>query len=57
MKSCDYRICLMSKSGGGGQMGGRQEVKDGLTRVKLAENLCSDSFRDTQAGRSKWYKK
>lgn len=42
----------MSERGGGGQMGGRQEVKDGLTRAKLAENLRSDSYRDTQAGRS-----
>lgn len=31
---------------------GQQEVKDGLTRAKLAEDLCCDSYGDTQAGRS-----
>lgn len=27
---------------------GREEVKDGLTRAKLAENVCSDSDGDTR---------
>lgn len=33
-------------------MGGRQEVKDGLTSAELAVNVCGDSSGDAQAGRS-----
>lgn len=34
------------------EQGERQEVKDGLTRTKLAENICGDSYNEIQAGTS-----
>lgn len=43
------RVCLIRDRGGQTGQAGRQEGRDGLRREELAENVCTDGYRDRQA--------